>query len=484
MIRAALLLAFVCAPQPRTPEVFVELKTVNDELVCTVHTSRASAAEILTEIASKSSRELIGLDTSTPGDAIPVWLDERPLSYVVHTVAASAGWRVNVRNSRIELRCMPESEDPQVNLEQLCRSSYERAVQSHPDHPLAAEAELVLGAIRERNGDLRVAEGHYKRVIARKDNPKETPEALLRSGLIEEKLDNWKEAAELFRTLANLPQEHPYRVRARLEIARCLAQSGDPRAALFTLDALELVFPAKSTSDRQARMYVRARALLGAKRESEAIQTLRDADALGHSEEWDTDAMELRAEALAFSGRNAEAGRAWLAYAEKAVGDEKLRGWVNAAEQAREAGDTLAVLCVLRMAKGTRAETRIAGIAEEARKELGLSGNDDPALGGDLLAQAEALIDQQKTARALTLLEPLYQRREERPADARLELVVLYARALAAEKDVDAGVAELRRNLDAFPDAPARKRLCSAAGEIFEAAERYDEAYRAFGGQL
>jgi hypothetical protein len=214
------------------------------------------------------------------------------------------------------------------------------------------------------------------------------------------------------------------------------------------------------------------------------VQALSAADELGRNEEWDADAMELRAETLGRFGRHAEASRGWLAFAQKSEGPERLRAWVQAAQESREAGDALGVLCVLHLSRGTRAESTIEAIAEEARKEIGLSAGSDPALGGDLLAQARALVDQQKTAKALALLEPLYQRREERPADARLELVVLYAQALAGEKGIDAGVAELRRNLDAFAGPAERKRLCSAAGELYETAERFDEAIRAYGGQL
>lgn len=484
MIRAGLFLALLCAPLPRASEVSVELKNVDDEVVCSVHTRRATAAEILAEIATKSGRELVGLDPNAPADAIPVWLDERPLAYVIQTVAATAGWRARVNISRIELEPDLELGDKADDFEQLAYISYERAVRAHPNHPLAAEGDFVLGQIRERGGDLRAAESHYKVVAARSDKPKQAPEALLRSGLIEEKLGDWNAAAEQFKALANLPQDHPYQARARLEIARCMAQGGDGRQAIFVLNSLDAVFPTTLTSERQARLYVRARALLAAQKQDEAVKALQAADELGRNAEWDADAMELRAEALAHFGRNAEAGRAWLAYAQKSSGPEKLRAWVNAAQQAREAGDTLAVLCVLRLAKGTRAEGAIQAVAEGARKDLGLSGSDDLALGGDVLAQAHALIEAQKTKSALTLLEPLYQRREERPLDARLELVVLYARALAGEQGVDAGVDELRRNLDAFGEAAAKKVLCGAAGELYESAQRFDDAIRAYGGQL
>lgn len=483
MIRVALLLASLCVP-PQPAGIDVQLKTLDGEVVCTVHTRGASPAAILAEIARKSERELVGLDSAAPAEAIPAWLDERPLRYVVQTIAACAGLRAHVNISRIELEPDLGRGDALEAFEDQCFAAYLRAIRAHPEHALAAEGEMVLGEIREKRGDLRAAESHYRAVSTRYSQAPEAADALLRSALLLERLGDWDSAKEQFSALANLPQAHPYQARARLEIAHCMAETGDGRQALFVLETLDRIFPTTLTSQRQARLYVRARALLAAKKEAEAAKALSSADELGRNEEWDADAMELRAQVLAHFGRNSESARAWLAFAQKSTGQEQLRAWIHAAEQAHEAGDALGVLCVLHLAQGTRAETAIESLAESARKELGLSGGDDSALGGDLLAEARALVDQKKDARALALLEPLYRRREERPADSRLELVTLYARALAGEKGVDVGVAELRRNLDAFAEPEAKKRICSAAGELYESVGRFEDAIRAYGGQL
>jgi len=483
VIAGACLIAFLLAPaQP--VEIDVQLKVVDGDVVCSVHTRGASPAEVLAEIARKSERTLVGLDGVAPAEAIPVWLDERPLRHVVQTIAACAGWRAHVNIARIELDPDLGHGDPREALEDQCFAANLRAIRAHPDHPLAAEGEMVLGEIRERRGDLRAAESHYSAVSKRFGNSALAAEALLRSGQIFERLGDWTDALEQFRALGNLPQAHPYQARARLEIAHCMAENDDGRQALFVLDTLEKLFPTTLTSERQSRLYVRARALHAAGRENEAVRALASADELGRNEEWDSDAMELRAQVLARFGRHSESARAWLAYSQNAENQARLRAWVNAAQEAREAGDVLGVLCILHLAQGTRAETTIEAIAEEARKDIGLTGDDESALGGDLVAQARGLLDQQKGARALALLAPLYQRREERQADARLELVTLYARALAGEKGVDAAVAELRRNLDAFAEPAARKELCSTAGELYEAAQRFDDAIRAYGGQL
>jgi tetratricopeptide (TPR) repeat protein len=483
VIRAACLIAFLAVP-PQPAEIDVQLKTVDGEVMCSVHTRGATPADVLAEVARKSERVLVGLDGVAPGEAIPVWLDERPLRHVVQTIAACAGWRAHVNIARIELDPDLDGGDAREALEDQCFAATLRAIRAHPEHPLAAEGEMVLGEIRERRGDLRAAESHYSAVAKHFEKSALAADALLRSGRIFERLGDWIAALEQFRALANLPQEHPYQARARLEIAHCMAENDDGRQALFVLDTLEKLFPTTLTSERQSRLYVRARALLASQREKEAARALASADELGRNEEWDSDAMELRAQVLARFGRHSESARAWLAYSQNAESQARLRAWVNAAQEAREAGDVLGVLCVQHLARGTRAEGALEAIAEEARKDIGLSGGDENSLGGDLVAQARALIEQQKGARALALLAPLYQRREERQADARLELVTLYARALAGEKGVDAAVAELRRNLDAFAEPAARKQLCSTAGELYETAERFDDAIRAYGGQL
>lgn len=485
MMQAALMLVLLCAPA-RTGEVTVDLKTVEGELVCSVRTRGANPADVLAEIARKTDRELAGVESLVPSTPIPIDLEERPLNYVVQTIAACAGWRAHVNISRIVVESDLDSGDEKRAFEDQYFSAYLRAIRAHPDDLRAAEGEMWLGDLREQRGDLRAAESHFVAVSTKFRQRKEAPDALLRAGLIEERLGEWDKANETFRSLANLEQAHPHQARARLEIARCMSELGNGREALFVLDSLEKIFPTALTSERQSRLYVRARALLADKREADAIQALASADALGQNKEWDADAMELRAEALAHFGRHAESGRAWLAYSQKVSGQDRLRAFVNAAQQSREAGDALGVLFILHHddVRGTRAESAIQAIAEEARKEIGLSGDAQDSLGGDSLAQARSLLDLKKPAKALALLEPLYQRREERAASERLELVTLYARALAGEQGADAAAAELRRNLDAFTDPAARKLLCTTAGEIYEDAERFEEAIRAFGGQL
>lgn len=474
------LIAFSAAPA----DVDVLLKDVDGETVCTVHTSGASPAAVLTEIARKCGREISGLESAVGNEQIPVWLDERPLASVVQTIAACAGLRASMNLARIRLEPDLGRDDSAAAFEEQCAVSYLRALKAHPENALAAEGEMILGQIQERRANLRAANGHYQLVATRHERSPQAPDALLRSGLILERLGEWSAATAQFRTLANFPKDHPWRPRARLEIARCMAELGDGREANFVLDALERVFPTTLTSERQSRLYVRARALLAAKRQAEALEALQKADELGRNEEWAADAMELRAQALAHFERHAEAARAWLAFAEKAEREERLRAWVNAASESLAAGDALGVLCIQRLAAGTRAETAIESLAEEARKELGLAGSEEQTLEGDAIAEARILLDRHMARQALALLEPLYQRREERPLEMRLDLVALHARALAAEKDVDSALVELREALDSFTAPEHRQRLCAVAGALLEDAERYDEAVRAFGGQL
>ncbi|MBK7642511.1 MAG: hypothetical protein IPJ19_05595 [Planctomycetes bacterium] len=483
-MKTAFALLALLLPAAPAPEIDVQLKTVDGEVVCTVHTRGAKPGDVLAEIARKSERVLVGPDENDAADLIPVWLDERPLSYVVQTIAACAGWRAHLNISRITLEPDLGRGDDARAFEEQCFASTLRAIRAHPDHPRAAEGGMVLATIHEKHGDLRRAESEYTAVATRFPGSKEAPAALLHSGLIDERMGDWNAAKLQFSTLANLPQEHPYQARARLEIAHCMAESGDGRQALFVLDSMDKIFPTSLSSERQSRLYVRARALLAARREGEAAKALSLADELGRNEEWDADAMELRAQVLAQFGRSAESARAWLALAQKSEGQEQQRAWIQAAQQSMQAGDSLGVLAVQRLAAGTHAATAIEPLAESSRKDLGLDSTDLHGLGGDPLAQARLLLLQEHQRQALTLLEPLYQRREERSADERLELVTLYARALAGAKTVDDAVAELRRNLDTFPEPAARKLLCSTAGELYEAAERYDDAVRAFGGQL
>ena len=145
LLSAILALGALCTPGS---DVDVLLKDVDGETVCSVHTRGASPAAILTEIARKCGREIVGLENAASSDEIPVWLDERPLPYVVQTVAACAGWRASMNLSRIRLESDLGRDDSPEAFEEQCAVTYLRALKAHPEHPLAAEGEMILGEIQ------------------------------------------------------------------------------------------------------------------------------------------------------------------------------------------------------------------------------------------------------------------------------------------------------------------------------------------------
>ena len=60
----------------------------------------------------------------------------------------------------------------------------------------------------------------------------------------------------------------------------------------------------------------------------------------------------------------------------------------------------------------------------------------------------------------------------------------MYARALDESKGLDAALSALRRVWEELRTSAARKDVCVAAGELFEKHERFEDAARAYGGEL
>lgn len=485
LLACAPLLSFASATSMAPGSFDLRMREVDGDVLCSVQAKNVSVQAVIEEIAQRTARTLTGFEGRGTLEAISVHIEERPLQYAVATSLGATGLRARITSTSIDVypdlgtRATPEELDDQTEV------AYLRALKAFPDDTAASRAEFALAEIQERRGNDAAALSHFEAVARRTADAEFIPDALMRAGVILERMGDWREAARPFSALANLAEPHPHQARARLEIARCMTYTGDARQALFMLDALEQVFPAADAHERQARLYVRARALNGTEQHADALRTLAEAESLGSDATQNASAMEMRAEALEHFARPAEAARAWLSFSEAARGADRRRALANAARLALDADDWIAVLMIEKYARGSGAEGDIAEFARSARANLGLDGNGGlPTSPEESLMRAEELLSARAFRSAVQTCEALYRTRELLDEALFTRLASVYARALDADRGVGEAIDVLRAAVRSMKDVENRKRMYVLAAELYESHELFDEAIAAYGGNL
>lgn len=484
MIRTlALVLASLAPAAPSGYDL--RLRDVEGEILCSVQAKNASVEAIVLDIAQRTSRTVTGFEGQGVLESVSILLEERPLNQVVTILLGSVGLRARMTSAAIDVSPDLGRRTSADELDDQTEVAYLRALKAFPEDPGAARAEFALAQIQERRGNDAAALTHYESVARQSGDDVLAPDALLAAGTILERMGDWREAVRPFTALANRIDPHPHQSTARLEIARCMTYTGDARQALFMLDALEQVFPALTPKDRQARLYVRARALNGTDQHAAALRALDSAESLGADATQSVQALELRAEALEYFQRPAEAARAWLAFAEHARAPDRRRALASAARLALDAHDWIAVLMIEKHAIGSGAENDIAASARTARQSLGLEGSGDLRSSPETdLLEAEELLNGRLFRQAVQACEALYRTRELFDEALFTRLVVVYARALDAERGVDAAIGVLRAAVRSMKDVASRTVVYLLAGELYESHELFDEAIAAYGGIL
>ncbi len=463
----------------------LRLRELDGEILCSLNAKSASVDSILKDIAERTSRTVTGLEGHGALDTVTVLLEERPLNHAITTVLGCAGLRAHVTSDSIDVVADLGQRAGADELDVQTEVAYLRALKNFPEDAGAARAEFTLAEIQERRGNDAAALSHYENVARSSVDSELAPDAMLAAGTILQRMGEWHEAMRPLSSLANLQEFHPHQPKARLEIARCLTYTGDARQALFMLEALEQVFPSRSPKEHQARLYVRARALNGTDQHAAALRALDAAEALGGDPHENTQALELRAEALEHFDRPAEAARAWLSFSEHARPADRRRALVNAARLALAAHDWIAVLMIEKLARGSGAEGDIAAHARSARQSLGLETENASAFAPETeLLRAEELFDGRLYRQAVQACEALYRTRELFDEPLFTRLVLVYARALDADRGVDAAIGVLRAAVRSMTDVENRKSVYVLAGELYESHELFDEAIAAYGGTL
>ncbi len=462
----------------------VSVRTENDETLCTVKASQVGVDVLLRDLAQKSGRDLVGLDTSMVFDPIDVDLADRPLDLTVDGLAGTAGLRAQVKVGSITLRPDLDEKASVEQLEDMAEVMFVRALRRFPDSDGAASAEMALGEIQESRGHDMAARSHYEALLRVHPDSPLVSEALLRSSMLHERHGEWSDAATGWSLLANRPPPNPYAVKARVELTRCLAFQGDGHQALALIDALDRTMPPETKAESADRMFVRAAALVAADRGADALAALDAAMAAGLDQASSADAVRLRAEAFERAGMPGEAARAWLAWSNTGGGEDRRRtALARAARSASKAGDLLGVLFIERVAEGTSAEADIQAVADAAREGLGLEVK-KVDVRGLRIDRAEELCTNGDFDGALRALDtPWNERAALKEADL-TRVVLVHARCTGATVNAEAAVGELRMALDDVRYPENRRRIYLLAGELYEDASQWELAAQAYGGRL
>jgi len=479
---SALGLAFA-APQERET-IQVEGRRMDGELLISVRANDKPLDSIVEAVAKEAGLLVSGFDGRRQR-LITVDLFERPLDMVLEFTLGSVGLEFELEGNHITIHGHVV-EDQDALLRAAARG-YQRALNTFPAADAAPGAHLSQAWIAEQNGDLGSAIGMYQMIPSKYPGYPELAAAEYHSARLYEVLGNWRDAIQHYDRLAELKVDHDFHAAQRLGRARCTIELGDPKAAIFQLQNLDLHSPALDDDEASARILVRARAN-NARRDYTAA--LADLDQIDQLQSYlVTSADYQRNTAIALEGLElfGPAARAWLAYAERAKGTDRLTAVELAVELFLDADDESAALYAIRFGEtlgGSGKLTALRGVIDE---RLGLvtvqttstTSDKGPAerlerareawQAGDLSATYSALGPVMNDSRGLIEVD-------------RAEVLCLWARCLDRLENLDAAIDVLRTNRPQLTSLENRMRLDVVAADLYEAHGRFDEAVDAYGG--
>ena len=471
------------APAAANPEARVFMETSEGRQWWSVRAEDSGLLGVLEQIARKSGRYLEGYEAIGSSAIVTVELVHRPLDQVLEYMLGSVGLSFELRrDTLIILSADVERMDRDELLDQVA-FSWLRATTRFPGHPAAPGARLAQGELSELRGNLGAARNHYQTLVEDYPDSPEVAEATMRTGRILKELGFWSQAAVQYRTLANLDEASEYHAAARLELARCTIQLGDPQSALHMLEALELAYPSSERTEETARLLVRAEALNARERYMEALRHLdradSDLDPLVRQ-----DALRIRAVALEGVGLPGESGRAWLLYSEEAQRTERAKALEHAARLALEADDEMGTLFVCRRAKEEGLGARFQRYELEARRRLGFDEVEHALQErhSQQIEQAEAWIGAGEIGRAAEILQPLYLGRTTLdPVDA-TRVCVGWAACVEERQGIEEALQLLAEVRDSFETIELRSRIDVGAAKLLEKNDMFDRAVDAYSG--
>lgn len=453
---------------------------VDGEVWVSVRTEDAPLALLLEELGREARIEFAGLERLPSALRVSADLEHRPLRQAVTWILGSVGLRADRRMDTFTLHV---DTDTRADLQAQAETEYLRTLLEFPNHPLADRALFGQGLLEEDRGEPQAARERYEGLVEAYPESELVDDALKHCAELYAAQREWNLAAQKWAQLLRLERQDEFEILAYEQLALCTAQLGDAERALYMLDALEDLAPAEE-GQSQARLYVRARALVGQRQHHRALEALAQADEGERSREQRLDSHELRARALAGLEEHGAASRSWLAYCEVADGADLAHGLQQAAASALQAGDELAVLFIERLAAKRGIEGVVAEEAREARTRLDLlSGRLSGQADVERLARAERLLAAGLHAEAGELLADLASRAQLFEEDERARFVLAYGRVLGAGGS-QAAIAFFREQLPALAELEHRTAVYLLAAELLEAEGHIDQAIEAYQGRL
>ena len=474
-------------------EVLIE--DISGDLVCSVRARKASAHDLVAEIAREAKLDLGGFNLQSVQQEVTVRIDARPLSQTLHYILGSCGFRAELTSRSIFVH--PEL-PPFPNEAQLLDAAdlaYQRALSFHPNSENGDEAELALARIQMRLGNAPLSRSHYEVLIENYPFSEHLQTALFEAADLLKRERNWEDAAVKYRDLIEMETQdltfrevlitNPHAIEARINLARCSAQLGNYEHALYGLNDLDNLSPAKSPQERGQRNYVRARALIGKTEYVEALRILQRADTQQASGDHPGERVELIALALALSGRHSDASLAWLEFSQQSAGAAQSDALVKAAELALQAGDELGALMICRQAQSQGHGEALAMLENEARSALDFVESDLIHVGSEQrLERGEEFVSQGQWHAAYVELNRLEDQMDTMTSAKLARFSLAYAPSLESEVGMDETVRFLRKALPLQPDIEQRRAMYRLAAELFEKNELFDRAIDALGGKL
>jgi tetratricopeptide (TPR) repeat protein len=482
---AALLLVLSAGPAVEDPlelRYGVSTEVIDGELWCSVAAEDAPLGPLLEALSERAGVTFQGVERLPSDLRVSAYLERRPLSQAVTWILGSAGLRADRRLDTFTLRADARE---RTDLLTEGQAAYLRALREWPNHEGAPRAVFGQALLEEDRGNSGAARAHYERLIEGWPSSDLVPEALRSCAELWQADREWSHAAQKWSDLLRLEREHEYETLAYTELARCTALLGDSERALFMLDALENLAPAEGEEDAQDRLYIRARALVGARRFHHALDALDEADLTERTAIEELDSFEIRALALEGIGRDADASRAWLAFAQRAIGSDREEGLRRAAELALGAGDELSVLFIEQLATKLGEDGVVEASAREARQRLDLEDTDLVGASAlERLDRAERLLAGGLGDEAHDLLESIRAQSTRFSEVDATRFLLAFGRTLGERAGVDAALEMLREGIGSIQDAERRRSIYLLAAELLEAEERFDDAIEAYKGRL
>jgi tetratricopeptide (TPR) repeat protein len=483
-MKLAILLLLLNGAVPQSPSDFqIDVKTVDEEVTCTIHARHARVVDLLTDLCAKTARSLEGVDSIGTVPEIDVDLVDRPIAVVVDAMAGAAGLRAHVKSSAIRIEADLDENATAEQLEAMAEVAYLRALRRFPEGEPAAQAKMRLGETQERRKNDGAARAHYESLVRARPESPLAAEALWRLGAIHERAGEFGDAAVRYSQLANLPGPNPYSLKSRIALARSLANKGDGMQALALVDAIDRANPSVTKEDHAERLFVRVAALVSIGRGAEALDELDAAMRLGMAIASNPELRLLRARALSRAGLDGDASRVWLEIAERGEGASKHTAFVEAARSALAGKDALGVLFIERAAIGSGAEDEIAEISASARHMLGLPATTEPGME-QRITRAEEECASGTYAEALDTIGPAWRRRANLGESDVVRAAIVQARATDADRGIDPAIEILRVALSTVTEPEHRKRIYLLAGELYEHHLLWELAAEAYGGRL